>query len=188
MRMGATSTVVSALSKQVVICLLICVALIGNSQAQQTRNWKARVDMLVEKADSLSMKSQTMFYSDRQLNNKQWVRETWYYTEENDRVVIFQVRYLINGREITESYYMDRNELICMERIEAPDASIYVDEVQSGELFFLENNGLRQYVCYGKKPASQSYGNAQYQCLNDFENRLSELRRNIQIVKATRRS
>jgi hypothetical protein len=178
--------------KEFFVAALICLpvflltAFAGN--AQQRRDWKSRIDVLVEKADSLSMKSQTMFYSERQLGNKQWIRETWYYTEENDRVVIFQVRYLLNRREITEAYYMDRNELICMEKIVAPDAAIYMDEIHSGELFFLENRSLRQYVSYGKKNTSQPYGDAQYNCLNDFESRLAELRRNIQIVKATRRS
>jgi hypothetical protein len=155
--------------------------------AQQRRDWKTRIDEIVEKADSLSMQSQIMFYAERILKNKEIIKETWHYTLDNDRVIIFQVRYLLQGSEITEVYYVDRNELICMERIEAPNAATYMDEIRRGELYFLENRALRQYVSYGKKPASQSYGNAQYDCLSTFENRFTELRRNMDIVRATRR-
>lgn len=155
--------------------------------AQQRRDWKTRIDEIVEKADSLSLQSQIMFYAERILKNKEVVKETWHYTMENDRVIIFQVRYLLNGVETTEVYYVDRNELICMERIEAPNAAVYIDEIRRGELYFLENRALRQYVSYGKKPSSQTYGNAQYDCLTTFENRFAELRRNMEIVNATRR-
>ncbi|RYG26078.1 MAG: hypothetical protein EOO01_42275 [Chitinophagaceae bacterium] len=167
--------------------LVVLIFISGLLQAQQRRDWKTRIDQIVEKADSLSLQSQIMFYSERILKNKEVIKETWHYTMENDRVIIFQVRYLLNGSEITEVYYVDRNELICMERIEAPNAAVYMDEIRRGELYFLENRALRQYVSYGKKPSSQTYGNAQYDCLTTFENRYAELRRNMEIVNATRR-
>jgi len=170
-----------------IFCSTILLLVLNGLHAQQRRDWKTRIDQIVEKADSLSMQSQIMFYSERILRNKDVIKETWHYTMENDRVIIFQVRYLLQDSEITEVYYVDRNELICMERIEAPNAATYMDEIRSGELYFLENRALRQYVSYGKKPSSQTYGSAQYDCLNTFENRFTELRRNIDIVKATRR-
>jgi hypothetical protein len=170
-----------------IFCLAVLVIMTIMLPAQQRRDWKTRIDEIVEKADSLSMQSQIMFYAERILKNKEIIKETWHYTLENDRVIIFQVRYLFQGSEITEVYYVDRNELICMERIEAPDAATYIDEIRRGELYFLENRALRQYVSYGKKPSSRTYGNAQYDCLNTFENRFAELRRNIEIVNATRR-
>ena len=168
-------------------CFTVLLFIVIVLPAQQRRDWKTRIDEIVEKADSLSMQSQIMFYAERILKNKEVIKETWHYTMENDRVIIFQVRYLLQGSEITEVYYVDRNELICMERIEAPNAATYIDEIRRGELYFIENRALRQYVSYGKKPSSQTYGNAQYDCLNTFENRFAELRRNMDIVKATRR-
>jgi hypothetical protein len=168
-------------------CLMVLVLITSAVTAQARRDWKTRIDEIVEKADSLSMQSQIMFYAERILKNKEVIKETWHYTMDKDRVVIFQVRYLLQGSEITEVYYVDRNELICMERIEAPNASVYIDEIRRGELYFLENRALRQYVSYGKKPSSQTYGNAQYDCLTTFENRFAELRRNMEIVNATRR-
>jgi hypothetical protein len=168
-------------------CISTCLVMFPAAYAQQRRDWKTRIDEIVEKADSMSMQSQVMFYAERILKNNQVIKETWHYTLDNERVIIFQVRYMLHGSEITEVYYVDRNELICMEKIEAPNAAEYMDEINRGELYFLENNALRQYVSYGKKPSSQTYGNAQYDCLTNFENRYSELRRNMQIVKATRR-
>ena len=172
---------------RMLFCVGIYMICSVSADAQQRRDWKSRIDELVEKADSLSMKSQTMFYAERLLKNKEVIKETWHYTVEDDRVLIFQVRYLTGGSEITEVYYVDRNELICMERIEAPNASEYIDEINRGELYFLENNSLRQYVSYGRKPSAQTYNHARFDCLATFENRFAELRRNMQIVKATRR-
>jgi hypothetical protein len=176
----------AGLFKKIFCATMLSLVIIG-LPAQQRRDWKTRIDQIVEKADSLSMQSQIMFYAERILKNKDVIKETWHYTMEKDRVIIFQVRYLLQGSEITEVYYVDRNELICMERIEAPNAATYMDEIRRGELYFLENRALRQYVSYGKKPSSQTYGSAQYDCLNTFENRFAELRRNMDIVKATRR-
>jgi hypothetical protein len=172
---------------RMLFCVGIYMILGIGVQAQQRRDWRSRIDVLVEKADSLSMKSQTMFYAERLLKNKEVIKETWHYTVEDDRVLIFQVRYLIAGSEVTEVYYVDRNELVCMERIEAPNASEFIDEINRGELYFLENSSLRQYVSYGRKPSSQTYNSARFDCLATFENRFAELRRNMQIVKATRR-
>lgn len=166
-------------------CCLLVLLIFAN--AQPKRDWKSKIDELVEKADSLSLQSQIMFYAEKILRNQEVIKETWHYTLENERVVIFQVRYLFRGSEITEVYYLDRNELVCMEKIEAPNAAEFIDEINRGELYFLENNSLRQYVSYGQKPSRQTYGNAQYSCLTNFESRFAELRRNMLIVKATRR-
>ncbi len=159
----------------------------GSSVKAQYRDWKSRIDEMVEKADSMSVRTNVMFYAERILRNNEVIRETWHYTMEKDRVIVFQVRYMQGNSEITEVYYVDRNELICMEKIQAPNAAEFIDEVQSGELFFLENRALRQYVSYGRKPAQYGYSNAGYNCLSNFENRWAELRRNIQIVNATRK-
>ena len=165
-------------------CLLNIILFVNG---QQKRDWKSKIDELIEKADSLSMRSQIMFYAEKILKNKEVIKETWHYTIENEKVLIFQVRYLFRGSEITEVYYLDRNELVCMEKIEAPNAAEFIDEINRGELYFLENNSLRQYVSYGQKPSTQTYGSAQFSCLTNFENRFAELRRNMQIVKATRK-
>jgi hypothetical protein len=183
-RSGSKWSWISAL---VSICIVVQLLVSVPVSAQIRRDWKTRIDQIIEKADSLSLQSQIMFYSERILKNKEIVKETWHYTLENDRVLIFQVRYLSQGSEVTEVFYVDRNELVCMEKIEAPNAAEFMDEIQKGELYFLENSALRQYVTYGKRPNTQTYGNAQYDCLTNFENRFAELRRNMQIVNATRR-
>jgi hypothetical protein len=171
---------------RITMVAIACLSIGANANGQY-RDWKSRIDEMVEKADSLSMHSHVMFYSERILRNDEVIKETWHYTMEKDRVIVFQVRYMQGNSEITEVYYVDRNELICMEKIQAPNAAEFIDEVQSGELYFLENRALRQYVSYGRKPAQFGYSTAGYNCLSNFENRWAELRRNIQIVNATRK-
>ena len=170
------------------IAMIVIASLAAGINANaQYRDWKSRIDEMVEKADSMSLHSHVMFYAERILRNNEVIKETWHYTMDKDRVIVFQVRYMQGNSEVTEVYYVDRNELICMEKIQAPNAAVYMDEVQSGELYFLENRALRQYVSYGRKPAQYGYSSAGYNCLSNFENRWAELRRNIQIVNATRK-
>ncbi len=177
-----------SIAKWSVITVFATVCMLYGTRANaQYRDWKSKIDEMVEKADSLLFHSNTMFYAERILRNNEVIKETWHYTTENDRVIVFQVRYLYGNSEITEVYYVDRNELICMEKIQAPNAAEFIDEIQSGEVFFLENRALRQYVTYGRKPAQYGYRNAGDNCLSTFQDRWSELKRNIEIVKATRK-
>lgn len=156
----------------------------------QKMDWKSHIDFLVEQTDSLSMKSQKTFYLpkvirvDRTFRNDLTIKETWNYTVNDGKVIIFQIRYVIDHREFTEVYYLHNDRLICMESYEAPYLSSYVDEVRRGEIFFLVNNNLKQYVKFGnnKKPAAPLW-DAQTACLSKFEERYSELRRNISLNK-----
>ena len=153
----------------------------------QRSDWKTRIDKLVEKADSLSFKEQTVFHSERLIKNQDPIQETWYYTLDNNKVAIFQVRYVIKGTEFTEVYYLNNNELICAEKVEAPNLSVYIDEVVRGELYFIENSALRQYVTFGQKNAGTSHRDAQYECIRRFQQRFEELRRNMEIVNVGRK-
>lgn len=145
-----------------------------------------RIDDMVHRADSIFFQTNIMFYAERILGKDSVVKETWHYTTENDKVIVFQVRYMQRNKEITEVYYVDRNELICMEKIQAPNAAEYMDEVHSGELHFLRNRDLYVSVSYGQAPVQRNR-NTGIECLNNFENRWAELMRNIQIVQATRK-
>jgi hypothetical protein len=169
--------------------LFLLVFLISASSMAQSRNdWKSRIDKLVEKADSLSFKSQVVFRAEKLQKNQDPIQETWYYSMDNDKVVIFQVRYVIRGTEHTEVYYMNNDNLICAEKVEAPNLSVYIDEVVRGELFFIDNQMLRQYVSFGQKKNGISHADAEFECFKRFQERYRTLQRNIEIVNATRRS
>jgi hypothetical protein len=172
------------------LLLILFTAGIAMCGLAQKMDWKSHIDFLVEQTDSLSMKSQKTFYLpkiirvDRTFRNDLTVKETWNYTVSEGKVIIFQVRYVIDHREFTEVYYLNNDRLICMESYEAPYLSSYVDEVRRGEIFFLVNNNLKQYIKFGnnKNPAAPLW-DAQTACLSKFEERYSELRRNISISK-----
>jgi hypothetical protein len=156
------------------------------SVGQSRMDWKSHIDFLVEQTDSLSMKSQKTFYLpkivrvDRTFKNDQTIKETWNYTVSEGKVVIFQIRYVIDHREYTEIYYLNNERLICMENYETPYLATYVDEVRKGEIFFLVDNNVKQYIKFGNTRSEHSpYWNAEIACLSKFQERFTELRRNI---------
>jgi hypothetical protein len=153
--------------------------------SQPRYDWKSHIDYLVEQTDSLSMKSQKTFYLpkivrvDRSFKNDLEVKETWNYTLNRGRVIIFQVRYVVEHREYTEIYYVDHDRLICMENYDAPYLSSYVDQVRKGEIFFLVDNTVRQYIKFGNKKTNEPepLWGAEYDCLTKFQKRYSELKK-----------
>jgi hypothetical protein len=67
-----------------------------------------------------------------------------------------------------------------MEYYEAPFLSTYIDEVRKGEMYFLVNNSVKQYVKFGnKKEPDTALYNAQYECMTRFDNRYAVLKRNL---------
>jgi hypothetical protein len=148
-------------------------------------DWKSHIDYLVEQTDSLSLKSQKTFYLpkivrvDRSFKNDLEVKETWNYTVNKGRVIIFQVRYVVDHREYTEIYYVDNDRLICMENYDAPYLSSYVDQVRKGEIYFLVDNMVRQYIKFGNKKTNEPepLWGAEYDCLTKFQRRYTELKK-----------
>ena len=169
--------------KVLVSCAFMLLAITGLSQ--HPYDWKSHIDYLVEQTDSLSLKSQKTFYLpkivrvDRSFKNDLEVKETWNYTVNKGRVIIFQVRYVVDHREYTEIYYVDNDRLICMENYDAPYLSSYVDEVRKGEIYFLVDNMVRQYIKFGNKKTNEPepLWGAEYDCLTKFQRRYTELKK-----------
>lgn len=170
-----------------IFCASAALLLLSLAASSQRVDWRSRIDQLVEKADSLSFKSQVVFRAEQLRKNQEPIQETWYYSMDGDKVVIFQVRYVIHGTEFTEVYYVNNDDVICAEKVEAPNLSVYIDEVVKGELYFIENRMLRQYVTFGRKPVGLTHEVAQFECIKRFQERYRTLKRNIEIVNATRR-
>ena len=168
------------------LLILPCLVFSTLTVCSQSRyDWKSQIDYLVEQTDSLSMKSQKTFYLpkivrvDRSFKNDLEVKETWNYTLNRGRVIIFQVRYVVEHREYTEIYYVNHDQLICMENYEAPYLASYVDQVRKGEIFFLVDNTVRQYTKFGNKKTNEPepLWGAEYDCLTKFQKRYSELKK-----------
>lgn len=155
-----------------VFALLICLV-----ASAQSNSWRARIDDLIEQTDSLSLKSQTVFYLTKYLKHERTIKETWYYTLKNGRPVFFQLRYVIDSTEFTESYYLDGNRLVCMARFEDAYSAKQTD-YSNTEIYFFLDNTLRQYVTSGP-PKYISKLDRQNQCLEKFDERFTELRANL---------
>ncbi|WP_157474150.1 hypothetical protein [Flavihumibacter petaseus] len=116
----------------------------------QSIDWRSRIDNLVQIADSLSMRSQNTFHLNKFIDNDRPIRETWHYTLSKGKVVIFEVHYFLDSLEFQEVYYLDRDQIICMERYEILYPAHADDRILSGTVGFFENQSLRQYITMGK--------------------------------------
>ena len=137
------------------------------------------MDEQVHASDSLSMKTQKTFHLNKYLKNDVPFKETWHYTMRDGKVVIFQVRYVIDSIEYTEVYYLNRDRLICMEQYESMFYPYYEDDIKRGEVLFFENEILRQCVALGKGNSGLASRGQEYASLQKFYDRFKELKRNI---------
>lgn len=163
-----------------IICCLLCMLLsLSQVAGQRYYNWRDRIDRIIEEIDSLSMKSQKIFYANNYLSDDEFVRETWHYTMKDSKVAIFEIRYFINGNEFSEIYYLDRGQLICMEKYETVYITSIDDQIKEGEICYFVSNSLVQYVSLGKEQQRTTNYDRQSNSLKQFEKRFAELQRNL---------
>ena len=147
--------------------LMAIVALtISQSAFNQSRyDWRTNIDQVIHETDSLSLQSQRTFYLNKILRKDEPLKETWYYTIHNKNIIVFEVRYRIDSLEYTETFYLNRGRLICMELYETDFLSYYEDEIKHGEVFFFDHDMLIQYVTVGNGLADMSFRDPQYEPL-----------------------
>lgn len=149
---------------------------------QPTYQVLSRIDHMVQETDSLSKKSQRIFYLNKMDKKFVGVKETWHYTMRDGKVILFQVRYVIDSTEFTEIYYVNKGSLIYSEEYETiyyPDNGD--DEIQWGGIYYFVSNNLKQRVTLGNKK-SKPYWNPEYETLSRFQRRFSELQENIPLT------
>ena len=159
--------------------IMTCLLFISIPLWAQRNDWRARIDEKVQRADSLSLRSQKVFYLNKFLKDNRPVKETWYYTLMEGKIIIFEVKYVADSTEYSEIYYLDNGRLICMEEYEVPYLSVYADQVKKGAAMFFDNQNLRQFVVTGGS-RNDSRFNRTYESLNRFEKRFEELKKTIQ--------
>lgn len=151
------------------------------SFGQYRTDWRDDVDFIIQQADSLSLKSQRTFSLLKPYHPDKDIRETWFYTMKDGRVVIFEVQYVIDSLEYSEIYYLHRGRLICMEQYEAPYLSVYADQLKWGEAYFFNNEQLKQYVVTGKRRSA--LWESQEQSITKFQQRFAELQRHMKYLR-----
>ena len=167
--------------------LYFVVFIITTSTASaQSYDWRTKIDVIVERADSLSLKSQRTFYLnriirvDKTFKNDKTVRETWYYTIIDGKIPIFQIRYLIDSTEFNETYYLNNGNLVCLEQYESEFFSPF-DEVTWGKVLFFDNNIIKLHVSVGHRKSKDQDANTTAEAIELFNKRYNELLRNLRL-------
>ncbi|HET9276620.1 MAG TPA: hypothetical protein VFN95_00490, partial [Flavitalea sp.] len=110
------------------------------------------------------------------------VKETWHYTMRDGKVIVFQIRYVVDSIEYTEIYYLNKGDLICSEEYETVYYRNTGDEdIKWGGIYYFVSNNLKQRVTLGHKK-SRSFWNPESETLSRFQRRFSELRENIPLT------
>ena len=91
-----------------ILCILLSISVFSQSNYQVL----SRIDNIVEQTDSLSNKSQKTFYLNKIDKKFNGVKETWHYTIRDGKVIVFQVRYVVDSIEYSEIYYLNKGDLI----------------------------------------------------------------------------
>ena len=164
-------------------CFVFLFIISLNSYGQRKPDWKERIDILIDEIDSLALKTQRTFNVTKYLKNNDPYKETWHFTLRDDKIVYFEIRYVIARHEFTEIYYVDRNLPICMEQYESPYLGYYVDELIDGKMYFIENNTVKLHVTLGRKPAESKYPHRGISCIEQFDKRYAELRKTMQYLE-----
>jgi hypothetical protein len=160
---------------------LVILSFLGTS-AQNRYDWRSHIDFIMHQTDSLSLRSQRTFFLTKYLKNDQPFKETWYYTLNEGRIIIFEVRYLLDSTEFSETYYLDKDRLVCMEQYETARFSFYEDEIKRGKVFLVADNSIKQYVTVGYQNNDYAHRLSDIQPIDRFQKRYSELRKHLPIV------
>ena len=136
----------------------------------------------VERTDSLADRSTQNLYLEKFLKDGYNYRETWRYLSNGNRIVYFQVDYLLDSLEFTEVYYLNRGNLVCSEEYEKVNYSMREDELKWGGIYYFESSVPKHVVTLGRKKFEHiDPGSA---ALTRFGKRYSELKRHLPMLPA----
>lgn len=160
--------------------LLLFLSYTGFSQSRSSQLDK--LYQYVEQADSLAIKSQKTFYLEKFLKDDHVYRETWRYSANEDKVVFFQVDYMLDSMEFTEVYYINRGRLVCSEEYEKINYSSMEDRLNFGSILYFESAVPRHVVMLGRQRYDWKMSDPGYAALTRFSKRYSELKRHIPML------
>ena len=155
----------------------------GVTIAQHNPGRLTQLYRYVEETDSLISRSQKTFYLEKFLKDDHNYRETWRYSINGDKVVFFQVDYIIDSTEFTEVYYLKRGNLVCSEEYEKVNYTLFEDKLKYGSICYFESAMPTQVVTLGSsnhrhKPNFSGSDLA----LVRFSKRFSELKRHLPML------
>lgn len=136
----------------------------------------------VEHTDSLADKSTKTFYLEKFLKDNYNYRETWRYLSDKDRIIYFQVDYMLDSTEFTEVYYVNRGRLVCSEEYEKVNYSLREDELKYGGIYYFESSSTQHAVTLGRKGYYRRSSDLTLDVLSRFGKRYSELKRHLPML------
>jgi len=136
----------------------------------------------VEQTDSLADKSTKTFYLEKFLKDNYNYRETWRYLTNSDRILYFQIDYILDSIEYTEVYYLDRGRLVCSEEYEKINYSFREDELKWGGIYYFQSSYPAQVVTLGRREYSRRNLDPGVAVLTRFDKRFTELKRHIPML------
>jgi hypothetical protein len=135
----------------------------------------------VENADSLSDKSNTVFYIDKFYSDNTPYKETWRYSTDKGRIVYFEIEYFKDSIAYSEGYYLNRNNLVCSEEYETKNLPL--DDVLTwGGIFYYEGGQTEHFVSVGKPAVRDPFDGPEIVARNRFRKRFAELRMHIPML------
>ena len=162
------------------ILLLITLSIAARSQSKHQR--LLELYDYVEKTDSIAPKQFRTFYLEKFINNNDNYRETWRYATNKDRIVYFEIDFIIDSTEFTEVYYVRHNNLICSEEYEKINYSYLEDELKKGGVFYFNGIIPEHMVMLGRAYQARNNISPDLAVLQRFEKRFSELKRHIPML------
>jgi hypothetical protein len=151
----------------------------------QPKGWRQVIQQKVEESDVLFMKSQITFRMERLIKPERLINELWHFTtDKQGRVIVFEIRSYHGEMEMNERYYLDDEELICMEEYRIVYPEMADDFIESGAVLFFVNGEAKQMVAIGKaipKAGFDSLGGAEQ--LSKFKERFKILKENLYYVQ-----
>jgi hypothetical protein len=167
-----------------IVIFFTVIMLVGTAGFSQSNyHLLSRIDNIVQQADSLANKSQKTFYLNKIHNVFDGVKETWNYTMVNGRVIVFQVRYVLDSIEYIEIYYLNKGTLVYSEEYETVYyTSTGDDEIKWGGIYYFVSNVVKQGVTLGDKRRRNQFWNNGHDTFARFQRRFSELQQNIPLT------
>ena len=136
----------------------------------------------VEKADSLADKSTKNFYLEKYLKDGYNYREKWRYLSNGNRIIYFEIDYMLDSTEFTEVYYVNRGNLVCSEEYEKINYSMMEDELKWGGIYYFDGSTPQHVVTLGRKRNGDYGSNPGDLALMRFSKRYSELKRHLPML------
>jgi hypothetical protein len=136
----------------------------------------------VEAADSLSDRSNSVFYLDKFYADNTPYKETWRYTTKAGKVIFFEVEFIRDSVTYSEVYYVNRNNLVCSEEYEIMNDQYSDDKLTWGAIFYFNSTQTRHYVTVGKSSSRKYYHSPEIVARDRFRKRFGELKTHLPML------